>query len=214
MPMKKILICDDHSIIRRGLKFLLTNHFKNYEIAEVHSIKDAMSHIKTNKTDFAILDLQLSDGNMIETLPNLIALFPTLDILIFSMSNEEIYAKKVLQIGAKGFLNKNADEEEVLRALKIFLSGQNYISQKLNDIIVNELRGNSKKVSENPFTSLSNREIEVTRYLLEGVQVKDISKYMNLSTNTIVTYKYRLFEKLAIRSLVDLSDLARIYNLK
>lgn len=212
--MKKILICDDHSIIRRGLKFILANHFTEYEIAEVHSIKDAMAYIKTNKPNFAILDLQLSDGNMIETLPSIIQLYPKLDILIFSMSNEEIYAKRILQIGAKGFLNKNADEEEVLRALKLFLSGQNYISQKLNDLMVNDLRGNNGKVSENPFVNLSNREIEVTRHLLEGIHVKDISKQMDLHANTVVTYKHRLFEKLAIRTLVDLTNLARVYSFK
>jgi two-component system, NarL family, invasion response regulator UvrY len=212
--MKKILICDDHSIIRRGLKFILANHFAEYEVAEVHSIKEAMAYIKISKPNFAILDLQLSDGNMIETLPTIIELYPKLDILIFSMSNEEIYAKRILQIGAKGFLNKNADEEEVLRALKIFLSGRNYISQKLNDLMINDLRGSSGKVNENPFTNLSNREIEVTRHLLEGVHVRDISKYMDLHANTIVTYKHRLFEKLSIRTIVDLTNLARVYDFK
>ncbi len=212
--MKKILICDDHSIIRRGLKFILANHFTEYEVAEVHSIKEAMAFIKTNKPHFAILDLQLSDGNMIETLPSIIELYPKLEILIFSMSNEEIYAKRILQIGARGFLNKNADEEEVLRALKIFLSGQNYISQKLNDIMINDLRGGSGKVNENPFANLSTREIEVTRRLLEGAHVKDISQQMDLHANTVVTYKHRLFEKLAIRTLVDLTNLARVYGFK
>lgn len=212
--MKKILICDDHSIIRRGLKFILTNHFIEYEIAEVHSIKEAMIYIKINKPNFAILDLQLGDGNMIETLPTIIKLYPKIDILIFSMSNEEIYAKRILQIGAKGFLNKNADEDEVLRALKIFLSGKNYISQKMNDLIVHDLRSNSGKVNENPFTNLSNREIEVSRCLLEGVHVREISKHMNLHANTIVTYRHRLFEKLCIRSLVDLTNLAKLYNFK
>jgi two-component system, NarL family, invasion response regulator UvrY len=212
--MKKILICDDHSIIRRGLKFILANHFTEYEIAEVHSIKEAMAYIKISKPNFAILDLQLSDGNMIETLPSIIELYPKLEILIFSMSNEEIYAKRILQIGARGFLNKNADEEEVLRALKIFLSGQNYISQKLNDIMINDLRGGSGKVNENPFANLSTREIEVTRRLLEGAQIKDISQQMDLHANTVVTYKHRLFEKLAIRTLVDLTNLARVYNFK
>jgi two-component system, NarL family, invasion response regulator UvrY len=212
--MEQILICDDHSIIRRGLKFILANHFPKYEIAEVHSIKEAMAYIKTHKPDFAILDLQLSDGNMIETLPAIIKLYPKLDILIFSMSNEEIYAKRVLQIGARGFLNKNADEEEVIRALKIFLSGQNYISQKLNDIMVNDLRGSSGKINENPFANLSIREMEVTRQLLEGTHVKDISLKMDLHANTVITYRLRLFEKLSIRTIVDLTNLARIYNFK
>jgi two-component system, NarL family, invasion response regulator UvrY len=212
--MKKILICDDHSIIRRGLKFILANHFKKFIIVEVHSIKETMLALKKEVPDFAIFDLQLSDGNMIETLPSIVALYPQLDILIFSMSNEEIYAKRILQIGARGFLNKNADEEEVLRALKIFLSGQNYISQKLNDLMVNDLRGNNGKVNENPFVNLSNREIEVTRHLLEGTHVKDISKQMDLHANTVVTYKHRLFEKLSIRTLIDLTNLARVYNFK
>ncbi len=212
--MKKILICDDHSIIRRGLKFILANHFKKYIIEEVHSIKETMASLKINVPDFAIFDLQLSDGNMIETLPIITKLYPQLDILIFSMSNEEIYAKRILQLGARGFLNKNADEEEVLRALKIFLSGQNYISQKLNDLMINDLRNNKGKVNKNPFINLSNREIEVTRHLLEGVHVKDISKLMDLHANTVVTYKHRLFEKLAIQSLIDLTNLARVYNFK
>jgi two-component system, NarL family, invasion response regulator UvrY len=212
--MKKILICDDHSIIRRGLKFILANHFKKFVIDEVHSIRETMASLKKEVPDFAIFDLQLSDGNMIETLPSIVALYPSLDILVFSMSNEEIYAKRILQIGARGFLNKNADEEEVLRALKIFLSGQNYISQKLNDLMVNDLRGNNGKVNKNPFVNLSNREIEVTRYLLEGTHVKDISKQMDLHANTVVTYKHRLFEKLSIRTLVDLTNLARVYDFK
>jgi two-component system, NarL family, invasion response regulator UvrY len=212
--MKKILICDDHSIIRRGLKFILSNHFPEYEIKEVHSIKDTLTSIKNNKPNFAILDLQLSDGNMIEALPNIIGLYPKLDILIFSMSAEEIYAKRILQMGTKGFLHKNADEEEVLRALTIFLSGQNYISQKLNDIMINDLRGNSGKINENPFANLSMREVEVTRHLLEGDNIKDISQRMDLHANTVVTYKHRLFDKLSIRTLVDLGNLARIYNFK
>jgi two-component system, NarL family, invasion response regulator UvrY len=212
--MKKILICDDHSIIRRGLKFILANHFKNYEVDEMHSIRETMVYLKTHKPNFAIFDLQLSDGNMIETLPTIVDLYPQLDILIFSMSNEEIYAKRILQIGAKGFLNKNVDEEEVLRALKIFLSGQNYISQKLNDLMINDLRSNNGKLNENPFANLSNREVEVTRHLLGGVHVREISKQMDLHANTVVTYKHRLFEKLAIQNLIDLTNLARVYDFK
>ncbi len=212
--MKKILICDDHSIIRRGLKFLLSNHFSEYEIVEMHSIKETRTYLKTHKPHFAIFDLQLSDGNMIENLPSIIALYPKLDILIFSMSSEEIYAKRVLQMGASGFLNKNADEEEVVRALQIFLSGQNYISQTLNDLMVNDLRGSGGKINENPFAALSNREIEVTRNLLAGMDLKKICESMDLHSNTIVTYKHRVFDKLAVRNVIDLTNLARVYDFK
>jgi two-component system, NarL family, invasion response regulator UvrY len=210
--MKKILICDDHTIIIRGLKFILNTHFQEYKIDEVYSIKETMAYLKKNKPDFAIFDLQLSDGNMLETLPNIFLLYPKLDVLIFSMTSEEIYAKRILQQGAKGFLNKEADEEEVLRALKIFLAGQNYVSQRLNNLIVNNIRNNKSGLDGNPFTNLSNREIEVVQHLLSGKSIKLISEQMNLHANSVVTYKGRLFSKLGIKNLVDLTNLAKVYN--
>jgi two-component system, NarL family, invasion response regulator UvrY len=210
--MKKIVLCDDHSIIRRGLKYLLTSHFYDYRIDEFNSIAETLTYLKKNTPNFAIFDLQLSDGNMIEALPNITALYPRLDILIYSMSNESIYGKRVLQMGAKGFLSKDADEEEVLRALQMFLSGQNYISRSLNNLLINDLRTNKTKMSENPFTGLSNREVEVTHHLLFGKGVKEISNKMNLHANTIVTYKNRVFEKLAISNIIDLTNLAKLYD--
>ncbi len=210
--MQKILLCDDHSIMRRGLKYLLTSHFYDYTITEFSSIAETLNYLKKNITHFAIFDLQLCDGNMIEALPNITALYPKLDILIYSMSNESIYGKRVLQMGAKGFLSKDADEEEVLRALSIFLSGQNYISQSLNNLLINDLRINKSNAKENPFTGLSNREIEVTHHLLFGKGVKEISSKMNLHANTIVTYKNRVFEKLAITNIIELTNLAKLYR--
>lgn len=207
--MQQLLICDDHSIIRRGLKYLLTTHFGNHSIAELDSIKDTVKYLRTQCPDFAIFDLQLSDGNMIEALPNITALYPKLKILIYSMSSENIYGKRILQMGVKGFLNKEADEEEVIRALQMFLSGENYISTQLNTSLVKDLQG---KKNANPFNDLSNREISVTSYLLTGKGIKEISEAMSLHANTIVTYKNRVFEKLAISNIIDLTTLAKLYN--
>ncbi len=151
---------------------------------------------------------------MIEALPNITTLYPKMDILIYSMSNEIIYGKRVLQMGAKGFLNKDADEEEVLRALQMFLSGENYISRSLNNLLINDLRKTKIKTkpNENPFTNLSNREVEVTHHLLFGKGVKEISAKMNLHANTVVTYKNRVFEKLSIHNIIDLTNMAKLYN--
>jgi two-component system, NarL family, invasion response regulator UvrY len=208
--MQQVLICDDHSIIRRGLKYLFTTHFNNYHINELHSIKDTVNHLKKQCPGFAIFDLQLSDGNMIEALPNITALYPELKILIYSMSSEEIYAKRLLQIGVKGFLNKEADEEEVVRALRLFLSGQSYISHQLNTSLLKDLRNHKK--NENPFTILSNREISVTNYLLNGKGIKEISELMSLHANTIVTYKNRVFEKLGITNIIELTRIAKLHH--
>lgn len=209
--MKKILISDDHSIIRRGLKYLLGTYFTNYTIIEAHTLEETLTCLKTNRPDFAIFDLQLSDGNMIEALPNISMIYPKVDVLIYTMCSEDIYGKRLLQMGAKGFLSKNADEEEVLRALELFLSGQNYISSRLNNLLINELRSKTKNI-ENPFISLSNREVEVTHHLLIGKGVKEISGQMNLHANTVVTYKNRVFEKLAIHNLIELTNLAKLYD--
>jgi DNA-binding NarL/FixJ family response regulator len=210
--MQKILICDDHSIIRRGLKYLLTSQFDNYTIIEFNAIKEAVNYLKNNNPRFAIFDLQLSDGNMLEVIPGIVEMHPKLDILIYSMGNEDIYAKRLLKMGVKGFLNKEAEEEELLRALKLFLSGENYISQNLNNLLLNDLRSDKIKKNENPFAGLSNREVEVTKYILFGKGVRDIALKMNLHVNTVITYKNRLFEKLGIRNIIELSNLAKLYH--
>ena len=210
--MQKILLADDHSITRRGLKYLLTTHFPGNDIEETQSITDTISYLKKNQPGFAIFDLQLSDGNMLEVLPDIIAQYPQVQILIYSMSSEEIYGKRLLQMGSKGFLRKNADEEEVVRALRSFLSGQNYISNNLNNTLINDLRNNKTKSSDNPFIGLSNREVEVTHHLLIGKGIKEISGQMHLHANTVVTYKNRIFEKLAIHNIIELTNLARLYH--
>ena len=210
--MQKILLADDHSITRRGLKYLLTTHFPGNDIEETQSIADTISYLKKNQPEFAIFDLQLSDGNMLEVLPDIIAQYPQLQILIYSMSSEEIYGKRLLQMGSKGFLRKNADEEEVIRALRSFLSGQNYISHNLNNTLISDLRNHKSKSADNPFIGLSNREVEVTHHLLIGKGIKEISGQMHLHANTVVTYKNRIFEKLSIHNIIELTNLAKLYH--
>jgi DNA-binding NarL/FixJ family response regulator len=210
--IKKILICDDHTIIIRGLKYILDAHFENYEINEVHSLSELKEYLLKNPVDFAILDLQVSDGNIIEVLPEIKRLYPEIEVLIFSMTSEEVYAKRVLQLGAKGFLSKNADEQEVLRAFNIFFAGGNYLSQSVNNILVRDIIVNKKAPKENPFIGLSNREIEVVQYLLSAKSAKYISLKMELHANTIITYKQRIFSKLNVSNLIDLTNLAKVYN--
>jgi two-component system, NarL family, invasion response regulator UvrY len=210
--MQNVLICDDHSIVRRGLKNIIASNFCNYNVEETCNISGALSHLHTQKPKFAIFDLQLADGNMLEYISNITTLYPQLNILIYSMCNEDIYAKRVLQMGAKGFLTKNADEEEIVRALRFFLVGENYLSNRLNNILINSLRDKKTENLVNPFIQLSNREIEVTRHLLSGKSLKEISNQMRLHANTIVTYKNRVFEKFSINNIIELTNMARIYH--
>lgn len=211
--MQKILLSDDHSIVRRGLKQILGIHFSSYSVDECLSVAETLNYLQYAKPDFAILDLQLSDGNMLDVLPQIIAKYPQLNVFIYSMCNEDIYGKRVLQVGAKGFLSKTADDGEVLRALQIFLSGQSYISSKLSNTLVASFQKKKKEQLGNPFSSLSNREMEVAQFLLTGQSVKAISNKMNLHANTIVTYKNRIFEKLSVTNIVEFTKVARLYDI-
>lgn len=212
--MQKILLADDHSLIRRGLKNILKSYFPDFEVAETYSVEDTLNYLKKNDTRYAIFDLQLSDGNMTDSVTSIIQLYPDLNILVYTMSKEEIYGTRMLQIGTRGFLSKDAEEEEVIRALTYFLNGNVYVSNQLKNIFVDDLRNkHTKDSSGNPFSGLSSRELQVARLLVTGKGTKEISVKMNLHANTIVTYKKRIFDKLAVNNLIQLAELARIYNL-
>ncbi len=210
--MKKILLCDDHSILRRGLKHIIKSNFGEFEIEESSTIKDTNNYLKDIEPDFAIFDLQVADGNMMEYLPTILTFHPKLKVLIYSMCSESIYGKRSLQMGTQGFLSKASDEAEVKRALNIFLSGNNYLSTNLNNILLKDLQKGDKNKSENPFNLLSNREIEISRNLLSGKSTKQISESMNLHSNTVVTYKKRVFEKLSIKNLIELINVAQLHS--
>jgi two-component system invasion response regulator UvrY len=126
------------------------------------------------------------------------------------MSPEEIFGKRMMQMGAHGFLNKQSSEQEVIRALDLFFRGRKYASQQLMDQLNDE---QSKKGEiKNPFLQLSDRETEVLIHLLKGESVKEIANHFNIKSNTVATFKARLFDKIGVSNLIDLQNMARLYN--
>ncbi len=206
----KLLIADDHVIIRRGLKFLLDTHFSNFEIFETETCKGILEMVKTNEISHLILDMQLQDGNVMEILSNLRSHLPDVFILIYTMSPEEIFAKPVLRLGANGFLKKQSPESEVLIALELFLDGKNYVSPELQMLRNADLK--MKSADSNPFKQLSDRELEVLNYLLKGLSIKEIGLQLNVKSNTVTTFKARLFDKLGVSNIIDLQNMANLYN--
>ncbi len=204
-----LLIADDHVIIRRGLKFLLETHFGKIKITETDSTKGIQSTLKHTAFTHLILDMQLTDGNILEIFGEIHQKYPTLPVMIYSMSPEDIFGKRMLQLGAAGYLNKQCSEDEVIRAMELFFSGRKYISQNLTNQLSNE---NSKK-KENPFENLSEREMEVLLLLLQGKGVKEIASRLDLKSNTVATFKARIFDKIGVNNIIDLQNSARLYNL-
>jgi DNA-binding NarL/FixJ family response regulator len=212
MSSRKILIADDHVIIRRGLRFILNSHFSDITIHETDSLKGLSDILAGQSFTHLILDMQMQDGNLLDVFNEIKSKCKDVHILIYTMSPDEIFGKRLLQMGALGFLNKQSSEDEVIVALRLFLDNKKYISSQLQELLNQEQFDNKK--SDNPINQLSSRELSVLNYLLKGDSLKDIAARLEVKPNTIATFKARLFDKLGVSNIIDLKNIAEIYNFR
>jgi len=196
-----VLIADDHSIIRTGLKIFMQVNLGYRDIHEVSTCNNLMKELIKKKYTHLILDIILSDGNTLEVIPNIRRVYPELNIMIFSMQSAEIYGEAVKQYGINYYLSKSTGEEEMQQTLQRFL--QNEIPLRRKPVLQN---------SENPFSSLTPRELEILHYLLKGIGTKEIGEVLNLKMNTVSTLKTRIFEKTNAGNIKELIELATLYN--
>ena len=208
--MKKILLADDHVIIREGLKIMLQRTIPHTVVEEAINGDSAFEKLKKNVYDLIILDVNMPNTDCFGLVSNIMAIRPDAKILMFSMNAEEMYAKKYLQLGAKGYVCKDADEDEIVKAVMNVLDNKRYISPALGQVLANEAFGNK---SANPFNDLSHRELELVMHLVKGESASEISKILILHPSTIGTYKARIFEKLDCSNIVDLNTMAKMYNI-
>lgn len=209
---RKILLADDHVIIRRGLKVLIDNYFGASEWIETDNTKNIIELIKSNNFTHMVLDMQLYDANIIDILAQVKELKPEIPILIYTMSSEDIFGPRMYNFGISAFVSKQSSEEEVIKAFNQFLDNKLYFSEHLQDLLNNQ--NNISKNYQNPLNSLSEREFAVLCYLLHGDSIKDISDKLDLKPTTIATYKGRIFDKLRVNNLIDLRNIADVYNYK
>jgi DNA-binding NarL/FixJ family response regulator len=204
------LLIDDHVVVRSGLKFILSEHFKHCEIAEAEDGDSAMKRLKEKVFDIAILDIKMPNTNSIQLMEYIKLTYPTLNVIVFSMNSESIYAKRFLKAGARGFVNKDAPLEEVIRAIKQVLSGKKYISDTMIELLAEFGSSSNEK---NVFNSLSRREFEIVTLILKGDSVSHIAQFLNLQVSTVGTHKARIFEKLKVSNLMELKELADTYHI-
>jgi DNA-binding NarL/FixJ family response regulator len=205
---KLILLADDHVIIRRGIKMILGEYFWREKTIETDSVKGIERLLKENVVTHMILDMQLTDGNILDILPEVRVRYPEIPILIYTMSSEEVFGARMINMGVSGFLSKQSNEKEAIKALDFFFRGKPYISEKLTDIIT---AGKNVK-PENPIQLLSSRELIVLNKLLLGQSIKEISVGLDLKANTVCTYKSRIFEKLQVDNMMDLKNKCDLYH--
>jgi len=211
ISLPSILIADDHAVIRTGIKYLLARHFSDVTTGEADACSTLKAELNQQAYSHLILDMQLGDCNSMDLIPEILSQHPSLSILVYTMSPEAIYGKRLIQMGVSGFLSKQEEEETLIKALTLFLKGQPYLSEELKKTLEQEYTRTGQ--STNPFDGLSEREMMVLRYLLQGLRVKEISNKLDLKMSTVATYKVRIFEKLNVNNLADMHRLADVYHL-
>jgi DNA-binding NarL/FixJ family response regulator len=206
--MKKILIADDHNIVRTGLVHLIRKELDQTQIDECRDGEGVWDLLKANEYDLLILDVLMPSTDSLSLLAKIFKLRPAQKILILSVISEDIYARKYLQCGVKGFINKEASSAEVRQAIMNVLNNKKYVSPRVRDMITaGFIHGDAK----NQFDILSRRELEIMTHLLEGKNVTEIARTLSLHISTVSTHKARILEKLGVSNIIELSKLAQLF---
>jgi DNA-binding NarL/FixJ family response regulator len=210
--LTRVLVADDHVIIRRGMRNLLNDHVRPCEVHEAGSCAELVAELPKRAFHLLMLDLQLGDGSALDLLERIQRDHPALRVLVYSMGAERIYAQRVLRMGCAGYLSKESGEEEVLRAVRTVLQGREYRSHELELRLLRPSGAAQSTTPPDPFTTLSDREVLVMEELLKGTGVKDIAEKLGLQPTTVATYKARLFDKLGASNLLDLKRLVEAHQ--
>jgi DNA-binding NarL/FixJ family response regulator len=200
MP-RRIILLDDHNMIRKGMKLFLQLNLGCENITETGSCSELLITLKQAAYTHLILDIILTDGNALEIIPTIRNLYPNLKILVFSMQPPEVYGEALKQYGIRHYVSKTASEEEILNSLQDFMENKPRL-----------VRDTDANGNQNPFSLLSPRELEILHYVLKGVGTKQISDMLNIKMNTVSTLKFRIYEKTGTSNIRELIELAILYN--
>ncbi len=197
----KILIADDHTIVREGLKYIISDIPDVEFVDEASNGFEVIEKVNNNEYDLVILDITMPGKNGLDTLKELKQINKKLPVLMLSVHNEEQYGFRVLKAGAAGFIPKHSEPEEFQRAIYKAVAGKKYLSDNLINQLASNLDGGSNKPLHQ---KLSDREFQVFKLIAEGKAIKDISEELFLSNKTISTYRTRILEKMNMQSNADI----------
>jgi two-component system invasion response regulator UvrY len=206
----KILLVDDHELVRTGISRIL-NDVKDFNVvASVGSGEEAVELCRKNPPDIIMMDVSMPGIGGLEATRKILRFCDSTRIICLSMHKENPIPTKIMQAGAHGFLTKDADPSEMVNAIYKVSSGQRYISA---DVAQELAIGSTSQNHDNPFENLSDRELEITLMLTRGTRVPEIASNLNITAKTVNTYRYRMFDKLNVSSDVELTHLALRHKL-
>ena len=203
--MIRILIADDHAIVRKGLTQLIRDEFASAEIAEVGDAEELISKVSDKDWDIVVCDLSMPGRSGLDALRQIKQMYPSLPVLIMSMHDEDQYALRVLKAGASGYLGKDNIHEDIIKAIRTVLLGKKFITPSVAEKLAQALEGDTNQL---PHEKLSDREFDVFKLLAGGKAVSDIADQLSLSVTTVSTYRARILEKMNLKSNADLTRYA------
>lgn len=208
--MTRILLADDHEVVRRGLRDILSDEFPRVKVGDARNAQEALEAVRKESWDAVLLDINMPGRNGLEVLEEIKRLRPALPVLILSMAPEQDYALRALKLGAAGYLTKQSASDELVAALRKAMAGGKYVTASLAEKLASALSGEAPVA---PHETLSNRELQVLRLIAAGKTLKEIASELSLSEKTIGTYRARLAEKLHLSTNVELTRYALQHRL-
>lgn len=208
--MKRILIADDHEIVRRGLRQILADEFPKLETGDAANARETVEAVRRQAWDAVLLDINMPGRSGLEVLEDLKQLRPTLPVVVLTAFPEEDYAVRAFKLGASSYVTKQSASDELLAALRKALTGGRYVTASLAEKLAASIAGDAPAA---PHETLSNRELQVLQLIARGRTIKEIAAELALSDKTIGTYRARLSEKMGLATNVELARYALQHKL-
>ncbi|MBT3807252.1 MAG: response regulator transcription factor [Desulfobacula sp.] len=204
----KILIADDHSIAREGLKALLEKEKNMVVVAEAKNGREAVRLAIEAKPDIIIMDINMPELNGIEATRQIIAETPQAKVIALSMYSDRRYISRMLKVGVAAYLLKNNASEELVTAIRAVLKNQGYLSHKVANVVIKDYSNRLGQCDESPLSRLTSREIEVLQLIAEGFSSGDIADRLCVSVKTISSNRRQLMDKLKTDSIAELTKIS------
>lgn len=203
----RVLITDDHLVIQQGLGYIIKEAFPQTAIAYSGSLEATLTLLEKQKFDLLILDINIPGGNGFHMVEQIKTTQQDIKILIFSSYEESTYALRYLKAGANGYLEKSASEEQIINAIMSIYTRGKYVSDQVKEQLLDSLSNDHTLIKH---AALTNRELEIAKFVAEGKGTSAISAKMNLQASTISTHKKNIFEKLKISNVAQLIEIFRM----
>ena len=209
--MHKVLVVDDHELVRLGLRSLIESAEDTQVIGECQSGEEALVSVRELQPDIVFMDIRMPGMGGLEATRRLLVSHPEIKVIVISALSDELYPRQLLKAGVAGYITKSADRHEIADALRTVINDRIYVSPEVAQLIV--IKGLSSGQETSPLAKLSQRELQIAQMITNGHRVKEVAGVLNISTKTINSYKYRIFEKLGVSNDVELTLAAVKYGL-